>query len=74
MCLIFDGKTHGRKLFNGENFPNYGSRTLSLGENFREFSSFGAILESYKRENFIEYGGVIINGRVIVVSRNSWKF
>ena len=44
------------------------------GENFCEFCGFGTICELLNMNIFFEYGGVIINGRVIVVSHISRKF
>ena len=38
-----------------------------MGENFHEFCGFEAIRESFNREIFIEYEGIIINGRVIIL-------
>ena len=45
-------------------------------ENFREFRGFRANRGSFNlaAKTFIEYGDVIINGRVVVVSLNSRKF
>ena len=38
-----------------------------MGENFCEFRGFGEIRESFNHANFQEYGGVIVNVRVIIL-------
>ena len=49
-------------------------RESFTGKNFRELRGFEAILVSFNRKKFIEYGSVIINGCVIVISHNLGKF
>ena len=41
------------------------------GDNFNQFHGFGTPQEIFNHKNFIEYGGVIINGRVISANGDS---
>ena len=47
------------------------SGNLSRVKTFANFAVFGQFVKVLTTKIFIEYGGIIINGRVIVVSHNS---
>ena len=50
------------------------SRNLSRVKTFTNFAVLGQSVKVLTTKIFIEYGGVLINGRVIVISHNSWNF
>ena len=50
------------------------SGNLSRVKTFANFTVSGQFVKIFSAKIFIEYGSIIINGRVIVVSPNSQKF